>query len=43
MNLITLRNHVTIHGQGSQVIVMAHGFGCDQTLWYFCKTFRNTI
>ncbi|MEK4699237.1 alpha/beta hydrolase [Solibacillus sp. FSL R7-0668] len=34
MNLITLRNHVTIHGQGSQVIVMAHGFGCDQTLWW---------
>lgn len=33
MNLTTLRNHVTIHGQGSQVIVMAHGFGCDQTLW----------
>lgn len=34
METIIHRNHVTIHGQGEQVLVMAHGFGCDQTLWH---------
>ena len=28
------RNHVTVTGRrGAPVIVLAHGFGCDQSLW----------
>ena len=27
------RNHVTVHGRGTQPIVFAHGFGCDQNMW----------
>ncbi len=29
------RNNVTIHGEGKQVMLMAHGFGCDQNMWRF--------
>ena len=29
------RNNVTISGQGSQAMVFAHGFGCDQQMWRF--------
>lgn len=26
-------NHVTVSGKGSQVMMLAHGFGCDQNMW----------
>jgi sigma-B regulation protein RsbQ len=29
------RNNVQITGQGSQAMVFAHGFGCDQQMWRF--------
>lgn len=29
------RSHVTLHGQGTQPMVFAHGFGCDQQMWRF--------
>jgi sigma-B regulation protein RsbQ len=32
MNVIE-RNNVTIRGQGDQVMMFAHGYGCDQTIW----------
>jgi len=32
---IAQRNNVSIIGQGSQTLMLAHGFGCDQTMWRF--------
>lgn len=32
---ILTRNHVTLHGQGNQPMLFAHGFGCDQHMWRF--------
>lgn len=32
---ILKRNNVTIKGNGQQVILFAHGFGCDQNMWRF--------
>jgi sigma-B regulation protein RsbQ len=32
---IRLRNNVTVRGQGTQPMVFAHGFGCDQNMWRF--------
>jgi sigma-B regulation protein RsbQ len=29
------RNNVTLTGSGPVTMVMAHGFGCDQTMWRF--------
>lgn len=29
------RNNVNIIGQGKQVLMFAHGFGCDQSMWRF--------
>ncbi len=29
------RNNVTVSGHGTQPIVFAHGFGCDQHMWRF--------
>jgi sigma-B regulation protein RsbQ len=29
------RNNVNVIGNGSQVILFAHGFGCDQNMWRF--------
>jgi sigma-B regulation protein RsbQ len=29
------RNNVTIQGEGTQVMLMAHGYGCDQNMWRF--------
>lgn len=29
------RHHVTILGDGGPVVVLAHGFGCDQRMWRF--------
>jgi len=35
MNPQLIRNNVNIIGEGSQVIVFAHGFGCAQNSWKF--------
>ncbi len=36
------RNNVTIQGNGEQVMMMAHGYGCDQNMWRFITpAFRN--
>jgi len=32
---ISKRNNVTIKGDGKQVMLFAHGFGCDQNMWRF--------
>lgn len=32
---ITKRNNVKIFGKGTQAIVFAHGYGCDQKMWRF--------
>jgi sigma-B regulation protein RsbQ len=29
------RNNVIIYGEGTQVMMMAHGYGCDQNMWRF--------
>jgi sigma-B regulation protein RsbQ len=29
------RNNITVHGEGTQVMLMAHGYGCDQNMWRF--------
>lgn len=30
-----IKNNVHIMGQGEQVMIFAHGFGCDQNIWRF--------
>lgn len=30
---IAIRNNVRIRGEGTNVLLFAHGFGCDQTIW----------
>lgn len=32
---ISSRNNITVFGQGTQPILFAHGFGCDQNVWRF--------
>src|SRR5215210_2383008 len=32
---ITTRNNVRIQGRGTQPMLFAHGFGCDQNMWRF--------
>lgn len=32
---VLARNNVRVTGQGSNTIIFAHGFGCDQTMWRF--------
>ena len=32
---LTARNNIKILGDGKQVMLMAHGFGCDQQMWRF--------
>lgn len=32
---ILARNNVKISGKGSQALMFAHGFGCDQNMWRF--------
>lgn len=32
---IVARNNVRVTGEGSQVMMFAHGFGCDQNMWRF--------
>ena len=34
-NTIVHRNNVKIIGNGSQPMLFAHGFGCDQNMWRF--------
>src|SRR3954469_18115691 len=29
------RNNIHVKGQGSQPMIFAHGFGCDQNMWRF--------
>lgn len=33
VDTITERNNVSVTGKGSQVLLFAHGFGCDQRTW----------
>ena len=36
------RNHVNVSGQGTQPMLFAHGFGCDQNMWRFiAPAFEN--
>jgi len=32
---ILLRNNIKLVGQGTQTMMFAHGFGCDQNMWRF--------
>ena len=32
---VSRRNNVVIKGSGSQVMMFAHGFGCDQNMWRY--------
>lgn len=32
---ISVRNNVKVLGKGSQAMLFAHGFGCDQNMWRF--------
>lgn len=39
---ILKRNNVTVLGQGSRVLMLAHGFGCDQSVWrHLVAAFRD--
>lgn len=35
MTDIIVRNNVTVVGNGTQPMLLAHGFGCDQNMWRF--------
>lgn len=35
MASIRERNNVTVFGEGTQVMLFAHGFGCDQNMWRY--------
>lgn len=35
INPVVKRNNVKIYGQGTQPMMFAHGFGCDQNMWRF--------
>lgn len=40
--MILKRNNVRVFGKGTQPIVFAHGFGCDQNMWrYITPAFEN--
>ena len=32
---VLTRNHVRVSGRGTQPMLFAHGFGCDQNMWRF--------
>ena len=38
---IVARNNVTVQGKGSTVLMLAHGFGCDQRMWRFVLPFLS--
>jgi len=45
---ITQRNNIRIFGDGPATMVLAHGFGCDQSMWRhfvqaFCQTHRIVL
>lgn len=35
---VVKRNNVKIFGKGTQVLMFAHGFGCDQNMWKYVYT-----
>ncbi|UQW97420.1 alpha/beta hydrolase [Rummeliibacillus sp. G93] len=35
MHNVMNRNNVKVIGQGEQTIILAHGFGCDQSMWQY--------
>lgn len=40
---VLARNNVRVKGRGKQVMIFAHGFGCDQNVWrYLIKEFENS-
>ena len=40
--VVRVRNNVRITGQGTQPLMFAHGFGCDQSMWrYVAPAFEN--
>jgi sigma-B regulation protein RsbQ len=42
MNKIQTRNNVRISGRGTQPMLFAHGFGCDQNMWrHIVPAFEN--
>ncbi|GAF08349.1 hydrolase [Paenibacillus pini JCM 16418] len=39
---IIARNNVNVIGEGDRIIMLAHGFGCDQSMWqYITPSFVN--
>jgi sigma-B regulation protein RsbQ len=39
---VAIRNNVKIFGKGTQPMLFAHGFGCDQNMWrYITPAFEN--
>src|SRR6185503_13586102 len=39
---VTTRNNVVVKGHGKQVMLFAHGFGCDQNMWrYITPAFED--
>ena len=41
-NTISIRNNVKSFGKGSQPMLFAHGFGCDQNMWrYITPAFQD--
>src|ERR1700710_1169516 len=39
---IISRNNVKVFGKGTQPMLFAHGFGCDQNMWrYIVPAFEN--
>ena len=39
---VKIKNNVKIFGQGTKVMMFAHGFGCDQNMWrYITPAFEN--
>ena len=39
MTSVLKRNNVSVIGNGSDVLLFAHGFGCDQKAWNYIKNF----
>jgi sigma-B regulation protein RsbQ len=35
MQAVLKRNNVSVLGKGTQPVLFAHGFGCDQNMWRF--------
>src|SRR3954462_9170060 len=39
---VAARNHVKVSGRGTQPMLFAHGFGCDQNMWrYVAPAFQD--